>query len=183
MPAGTGDQVIYIRNANTIPTTGVPVNGAILYANAGTLNVRQTDGTDFPIGSLANPTVWGPTTAQTYSTRTSVFTTTTNISTILFSKSIAANLTFKVDAIVVGKKAGSTDTAQYNMSMGYSNNGGSLIAVGSTTVSDIRKSGAASGWTDPTFTTSGTSFILNSGNNTATNINWFAVIQITILSA
>lgn len=183
MPVGTGDQVIYIRNANVAPTSGVPVNGAILYANAGTLNVRQTDGVDFPIGSLANPTIWGPATAQTYSTRTTIFTTTTNISAGLFSKSIAANLSFKIDAIVVGKKVGSTDTAQYNMSMGYANNGGSLVAIGSTTISDIRKSGGASVWADPSFTTSSTAFILNSGNNAATNINWFAVIQITILSA
>ena len=49
MPSGTGSNVIYIGNADTVPTSGNPVGGAILYSDAGVLNVKQSDGTTFPI--------------------------------------------------------------------------------------------------------------------------------------
>ena len=47
MPDGTGDMVVYIRNATLAPSNGVPVDGVILYANSGTLNVKQSDGNNF----------------------------------------------------------------------------------------------------------------------------------------
>lgn len=50
MPAGTGDNVIYIGNATSDPTTGIPVDGAILYGSAGKLKVKQSDGYTVTIG-------------------------------------------------------------------------------------------------------------------------------------
>ena len=57
MPSGTGSNVIYIGNADTVPTSGNPVGGAILYSDAGVLHVKQSDGTGFPIepgGDVSN---------------------------------------------------------------------------------------------------------------------------------
>lgn len=50
MPAGTGDNVVYIGNATSAPSTADPVSGVILYAQAGVLKIRQSDGTDITIG-------------------------------------------------------------------------------------------------------------------------------------
>lgn len=49
MPAGTGDMVMFIKNAVTNPSTGLPVGGAILYASGGALNIKESGGNDFPI--------------------------------------------------------------------------------------------------------------------------------------
>lgn len=51
MPAGTGDNVIFIGNASSVPSTADPVGGVILYSQGGILKVRQSDGTDIIIGS------------------------------------------------------------------------------------------------------------------------------------
>lgn len=51
MPANTGDQVIYIGNASTAPTTGTPVSGGILYVTAGALRYKGTGGTDTLLGA------------------------------------------------------------------------------------------------------------------------------------
>lgn len=74
MPAGTGDNVIYIGNATDDPSTGDPVGGAILYASGGVLKVRQSDGYTVTIGSgftdatstfsLADPGSGNPVTFQ-----------------------------------------------------------------------------------------------------------------------
>src|SRR5579885_250515 len=50
LPAGTGDMVVYIANAATVQIGKSP-NGALLYSSSGQLWIRQTDGTQFQIGS------------------------------------------------------------------------------------------------------------------------------------
>lgn len=45
MPANTGDGVVYLANAATLPTTGVPVSGVLLYADAGAFKGIGTSGT------------------------------------------------------------------------------------------------------------------------------------------
>lgn len=67
MPAGTGDGVMFIRNAQTSPSTGNPVNGAILYADSGTLKVRESSGNDFTLGGsfTAGGDLIGTNTSQT----------------------------------------------------------------------------------------------------------------------
>jgi len=54
MPAGTGDNVIYIGDASSIPTSADPVDGAILYSQGGVLKVRQSDGYTVTVGSGFN---------------------------------------------------------------------------------------------------------------------------------
>ena len=54
MPAGTGNQVIFIKDALTAPTTGTPVGGAILYSNSGILSIKQSNGTSFNIKPVQN---------------------------------------------------------------------------------------------------------------------------------
>ena len=48
MPDGTGDKVIYVGNAATVPTAN-PTGGAILYASGGGLHVRESGGDSFKI--------------------------------------------------------------------------------------------------------------------------------------
>lgn len=48
MPASTGDRVIYIANAATVPSAN-PVGGGILYVEGGALKYRGTSGTVTPI--------------------------------------------------------------------------------------------------------------------------------------
>ena len=53
MPSNTGDKVIYIGDTSTPPT--IPATtGAILWSEAGVLNVMQEDGTTFPIEAPTN---------------------------------------------------------------------------------------------------------------------------------
>lgn len=50
MPANTGDLVVYLGNATTVPTAN-PVGGGILYENAGVLTYRSTTGVVTVLGS------------------------------------------------------------------------------------------------------------------------------------
>lgn len=54
MPANTGDKVIYIANASTVPTAN-PASGGILYVDNGTLKYRGPSGTVTPLASPAVP--------------------------------------------------------------------------------------------------------------------------------
>lgn len=106
MPTNTGDLVIFIKDAETPPTTGAPVGGSILYSYDGNLNVKLQNGDDFAIGSIPNPSIWGPCGNQTYTERT--FTTITTSGTeylFVYPKvgSLAINTTYKVDVSIVAK--------------------------------------------------------------------------------
>jgi hypothetical protein len=50
MPINTGNKVIYISDAGTVPSAN-PVDGSILYSSAGALYVRQSDGDSFKINN------------------------------------------------------------------------------------------------------------------------------------
>lgn len=184
MPANTGDKVIFIADATTIPSSGNPSGGSILYSAGGQLFVKQQDGNQFSIGSIPNPSIWGTSGQQTYSNRSSVQTTTSSQATafsISFNQAAFINSSIKVDVLFVGKRVGSTDAAQFNMAIGYSTDGsGNPNALGTLTNADPRTFGAASGWTIPDITTSGQTLVVKTGANTATTINWFVVVQLSI---
>jgi hypothetical protein len=180
MPANTGDMVMFIKNAVSVPSTGSPSNGVMLYATGGELWVKQQDGNNFSIGSIPNPSIWGDPghVEQTRTTRSYV--TSTTAATLAFSFTLPDQAATRADVIFVGKKAGSTDSAQFNMSIGYSRNGAGPVAVGSLTNADPRTSGAASGWTIPNITVSGNNLQVFTGFSAGSTIQWFVVTQLTI---
>ena len=57
MPAGTGDNVIYIGDATAVPTTGSPVDGLIMYVTSGELFIKQSDGTEYKAGKAPSAKV------------------------------------------------------------------------------------------------------------------------------
>ncbi len=181
MPSNTGDMVMYVRDAVSVPSTGSPSNGTILYSSAGQLWVKQQDGNNFSVGSVPNPSIWGTTGQQTYSSRNYV--TSTTAAALAFSFNLQDQTSTRADVIFVGKRQGSTDSAQFNLSVGYSRHGGTPVIIGSVTNADPRTSGGASGWTIPDITTSGNTLQVFTGFSGGTTIQWFVVTQLTMSSS
>lgn len=178
MPSNTGDMIMYIRDAASVPSTGSPSNGTILYSTGGQLWVKQQDGNNFSVGSIPNPSIWGTTGQQTYTNRNYV--TSTTSATLAFSFNLQDQTSTRADVILIGKRQGSTDSAQFNLSIGYSRNGGGPVALGSVTNADPRTSGGASGWTIPNITVSGNTLQVFTGFSGGTTIQWFVVTQLTM---
>jgi len=184
MPADTGDNVIYIKEAITAPTAGVPVDGAILYAKEDGLWTKSQNGDHFRLGTHPNPTIWGNTTdGQIYE---GMRTTTTSTGTPAIAITISLldpgffNAMLKVEAVIVGKKADTTlDASIHNLTRGYVvDDVGSPTAVGSQTSTDPRTNGGASGWTVPAITVTGTTLQILTGANAATDIRWFVYVKV-----
>lgn len=180
MPSNTGDMVMFIKNAVSVPSTGSPSNGIILYSTGGELWVKQQDGNNFAVGSIPNPSIWGDPGHIEHTRTTRNYVTSTTAATLVFSRTLDDQASTRVDVIFVGKKVGSTDSAQFNMSIGYSRNGGGPVAVGSITNADPRTSGGASGWTIPNITVSGNNLQVFTGFSAGSTIQWFVVTQLTI---
>jgi len=103
MPSGTGDLVAYIGDTTTPPISN-PVDGSILYSYDGKLNVRNSNGDTFELGSIPNPSIWGPVGSQTYTKR--IFQSISPDSSLtLFSYDMEINTTYKVDVSFVIKFA------------------------------------------------------------------------------
>lgn len=177
MPANTGDMVMFIGDCVTAPTSGVPVNGNILYSHSGNLRVKQIDGNDFSIGSIPNPSTWGPTGAQTYSSRSRTQTTTTTFASA-FTYSLPDETSVKFDVIMVGKEESTNKTLQISMSMGYVRRAGISADIGTVTTYDSRTNAS---WTTGTITRSTDTVTVKTGFNAATIINWFTVVQLTLV--
>ena len=184
MPANTGDRVVYIAEAATAPSTGIPVGGAILYSKANGLWTKNQDGYDFQLGTNPNPYFWGSASegGSVIQYRT-VIRTTTAATDIAFAKSFAdaemLNAMVKVDVVAVGKEFGAVNASIHNLVRGYISNGSTPAAVGTTTSTDARTTGTASGWTIPSITTSGSILRVLTGANAATTIYWFITVKLT----
>jgi len=184
MPALSGDMVMYIRDAAAAPSLGSsPTNGTVLYSSAGQLHVMESSGATFTIGSIPNPSTWGilaVATGQTISYRENALTTAAAPQT--FSYALTDNASTRIDVLMVGKEVGSNQSAQFNLSMGYTRDGGGApAAIGTVTSADARATApGATGWTIPDITLSVNNVIVNTGYNAATNIYWTAVVQLTI---
>ncbi len=185
MPANTGDRVIFIADAATIPSSGNPSGGAILYATGGELFVKHQSGDSFGIGTIPNPSIWGDVGEQTYTNRSTVQTTTGSRGTAFtlnLNQAAYHNTNIKVDVMYIGKRVGSTDAAVFNFSIAYAVDGtGSTTAIGTLTNADPRTNGGASGWTIPDITGTSQTLTILSGANAATTINWLVITQLSII--
>jgi hypothetical protein len=178
MPANTGDMVVYVRNAVTPPTTGIPANGAILYSYNGLMSVANGDGTNFPLGSIPNPSTWGasPAVGQTITYR-DIATSSPGIPVVARVFALPANTAVRVDAILIGKSTTTADSAQYNVSIGYIRNGSSApVAVGTLTSADPRFTGLSMSST-PTISLNGNSAQIVTGAASSLALNWTVVTQ------
>ena len=179
MPAGTGDMVMYIGNTLTPPTSGSPVNGTVLYSYGGQLYIKQSNGDSFAIGSIPNPSIWGSTGQQSY-TYQKFCVSPPSTSVLVLSYALQDNTATKIDVILVGKALGASDSACFNLSMGYSRySGGAPVAIGTVTNADPRvTSGAATGWTIPAIFLSGNNMVIYTGTSLSETINWMTTTQI-----
>jgi len=180
MPANTGDMVAYIANTSTPPTSGNPSNGVIMFAEGGVLKVKQPDGVLIQVGSIPNPSIWGPTGAQTYSRQ---FTLTTNNASptnqIVFN--LPDNASTKLDVLVVARNTGAAQSAQFNLTMGYVRSGGSPQPIGGVTSSDPRSTSGAGSW-QATITSVSNDAVVTVTGEAGKTINWFIIIQAMVIS-
>jgi hypothetical protein len=184
MPADTGDMVMYIRDTEVPPVTGIPVNGTILYSQKGQLWIKQSDGDNFVIGSSLNPNIWGNSSGQVYSLRV----VTTSIApnpALALSYLLVDNTATKVDVEYIGKIVGTDAAAQYNYSVGYLRDTASApkIIGGVLTSTDPRNTAAASSWVAPDITIAGNNLNIYTGSSAASNIKWTVIIKLTIVAA
>lgn len=183
MPSGTGDMVMYIRDTVTPPFLGSPTNGSIVYSSGGQVYIMESSGNNFIVGSIPNPSTWGTLAlgnGQTITLRGDGFTTTTSPA-VVWSSLLTDNATTRIDALIIGKEVGTNQSAQFNLSMGYTRNGGVTASIGTVTNADSRATTpGATGWTIPDITLSVNTVQVKTGYNAATNIYWTAVTQVTI---
>lgn len=185
MPSGTGNDVIYIGNSSS--GASVPSStGTILYSQSGALWIMQSDGTNFQIGSVPNPSTWGTlgsTQGQTITYR-SFATSSTSAGTNIFSAplvNIPTDTSARVDCIFVAKVPGTSVSAQYNVSMAFTNSGGTVGTLGSNTITDPRTLALIGhSWNNPSISHSGTSLSVTTGWYDGANANWTVITQITL---
>jgi hypothetical protein len=178
-----GDLILYIKDAAAEPNSGTPSNGVLLYSSNGKLNIKESDGNEFIVGSIPNPSIWGPSGQQTYTSRDSI--TTTNATTLnIFSYNLPINTSSKLDVIIIGKAVGTADSIQFNLSMGFCTDGvGNITAVGGVNKYDERDTGAFPlTWTEPDITYSASTVYVVTGAEATTTIKWFAISQLTMVS-
>lgn len=189
MPANTGDMVIYVRNAATAPTTGIPGNGAILYADSGSLWVKHGDSNQFAIGTPSNPSIWGPTGSQRIEARA----TATSINSVMdmYTYPLPLNTTALIQATIIGLQDGYAQAYQCKINMGYARAVGG--PVGLTSPSGVqfnieRYTSDFPSWTitKPTIAAVGNNIVIYSGkialSGNDLTIDWFATIEITTLT-
>jgi hypothetical protein len=180
MPLNTGDMVIYIKDTSTPPTSGNPNNGSILYSYGSQLWVKQGDGNNFRVGEIPNPSYWGSGNSQTISYRFKSQTTSSTPNTVL-SYTVPQNSSIRVDIVAIGKKNGNnSDSAQYNLSLGFTRLTTAPAAVGTLTIADQRTLGNGSLWSAPDIVLNGNDVEIKTGSYTSTTINWFLLVQIAI---
>lgn len=180
MPANTGDMVAYIANTATPPTSGNPSNGVIMFAEGGTLKVKQSDGAVIQVGSVPNPSIWGPTGAQTFSRQFTL--TTTNASPtnqIVFN--LPDNTNTKLDIIIAARNTAAAQAAQFNLTMGYVRFGAGPATVGGVTSSDPRATAGAGSWSATVTSISNDAVVTVTGEAGKT-INWFIIVQAMIIA-
>lgn len=180
MPSGSGSFVIYVGNTSGSPSVPSPT-GTILWSQNGQLNVMQGNGLSFVVGSIPNPSTWGTQSATSGQTITyrSYASSSTSSGTNIFS---SPTLTFptltsvRVDCIFVAKLVGSSNTAQYNLSMGFVVDSlGNTTPVGSVTSADARSIGS---WNSPNITNSTNHLNVTTGWTSSGTANWTVITQI-----
>jgi hypothetical protein len=182
MPAGTGDKVLYVSNAGTIPTAN-PVDGAILYSASGTLNVRQADGKYFQIApGLTDIVSWGDisTTGGIVNIYKEFGAVTIAGTPLTYNYALEDNTCAEIDVLFMSKQdAADGYSFIQEIKLGaYRTGGGAVTIFGSATPTlDIR---TGSTWSAmPYISNSGSNIVIVTGNNTGDSTKWFTITKIT----
>lgn len=191
MPSNTGDLVMFVGDAATIPAAAaLPVGGTIMYSSSGKMNITQGDGINFTIGSPPNPELSGlvgtltivdpPTliSAVEYKWK-GVYQSTAATPKIIEFVGIP-NTSALVKATLVGT-SGTTpgNAACFNLTLGFTVSGvGVLALIGTTTSTDPRNTAGASGWTVPTITNASNKMRVTTGFSGSETIDWSVVVTI-----
>jgi hypothetical protein len=135
---GGGVGVLGFTNATTNPTTN-PSNGAILYSSGGVLNIRQSNGTTFPITSGATAFTAGGDLSGTATSQqvisltgtTGTVSTASSTSTIQFNTS-STSPTFNQANNTAASGTGTALTVQAQNATGTTSTGGALHLTSGT---------------------------------------------------
>ncbi len=198
MPANTGDYVVFIANANTIPSSGNPVGGAILYADDGVLYVKQADGDSFNVNPMPNPNIWGPFGQQIYTKKAKVNTNAGVASVLLsvdFSQVEFIDSIVKMNVLIMGTNSDNIIVLNKSAIYNVFADGTSLTATDSEIDTEPLYMLSAPGWAvenghaKPEIQFTGASgigpndkiFTIMTGYRSANVTQWFAVVKFTIL--
>ena len=193
MPYGTGDMVIYIKDAITTPTRA-PTGGSILYSNNGTLNIEQADGYNFTINGYCNLGNNNYIPAYSFGEYKYYAQVTTTNSTLQFyydvPKIIYKVVTFdiKIMARVISSSTELNNAATWNMYNSYTFNfsDNTISDIGTSTLYNVGKIENTSGYfIDPSmgYYSSGKVFIntgLHNSSFPGDQILWTIFIKINI---
>ena len=190
MPVNTGDLVVYVGNAATIPTA-LPTGGAIMWATGNQLWTMDASGNTFQIGSgHANPDVFGNlslTSGQTI-TYLDFATTTTNAAVLARTYTPPTSTVVYVDCEFVAKGVGQVDGASWTSRNAFVVSGvGVITTVGTNTFPDSRSAGSGTfttALTSPVITFSGSNILINTGFAQAAyayNVSWVVTTKFTIV--
>lgn len=194
MPTNTGSGVIYVGNATT-PPIAASTTGSILWSQSGQLNVMQSNGVSFAIGSVPNPSinvgvapgvipnVALPSAGQVvYSTTVSSL---TGIGATALTFTVPPNCSMYINIIYTGKLANSVFASQYNYSMNVVKNASNppTLTPISTTLGGLPFSNGPA-WNSPNFPIiSSNNVVVSTGWYNTLPAVWTVITQITIVSA
>lgn len=183
MSSGTGDLVTLFGNAATNPSNGSSA-GPIVYGSNGQLWVMQSDNTNFPVGSIPNPSTWGTLASnqgQTITYRDFINSPVGIPVSAPHTFALPDNTATRLDVILVAKANGTADSAQYNLSIGYVRNGGGApVAVGTLTSADSRVTNTITMSSAPNITISGNNAIIQTGASSTLSMNWVIITQVVM---
>lgn len=190
MPVNTGDLVVYVGNAATIPTA-LPTGGALMWATGNQLWTMDASGNTFQIGSgHANPDVFGnlSLTSGEVITYLDFATTTTNSAVAARTYLPPTSTAVYVDCEFVAKGVAQADGASWTSRNAFLVSGiGVITTIGTNTFPDARSAGSGTfttGLTAPVITFSGGNILINTGFAQASyahNVSWVVTTKFTIV--
>jgi len=182
MPNGTGNRVIYVANAASTPTVS-PVGGAILYANAGGLAIKQSNGDVIALNKRDVVGLYRTYTQEQDEWPRYVYQleSTANIS----SSENLLSFPVQEDSIVIAEftstgktAAGGFYSAKKEIFTVNRSGAGAAIQVGATTVVHSQTSGIS---TPAGFSVSGNNIIFRTGEDTVSQTHWSCHVEITVV--
>lgn len=195
-PLNSGTNVMFMGDTSSTITAS-PVGGTILYSKSGQLNIQQSNGVGFTVGTDPNPSVWpsvapGSLPAVSFPTNGSITynTVSTSVSTTpavaLTTVAMPDNTSIKLNMTFIGKAVGTADVAQFDSTVGFfRSSGGPPTTVGSGifTIIDSRFTGSGASWSAPAASNSGNTIVVRTGSFSGININWTVIVKIIAVTA
>lgn len=143
MPSGTGDLVVYLANANTVPTAN-PVSGSIIYNNAGSITTRTANGVINDLSPVGVTNASLPT--KRWFRQHGSVTTSNNSMTTVATLTIPASSVAVLQAFLVGKRSDVEGNVTSVMTIGHIKRTGSAAPSVTTTFSNAYEDDTNTDW-------------------------------------